>query len=361
MQKIYAFFFLLIAVTLLNAQITITDEMFTQVYTNATVLNISDKEDPTTSIELGSPSATAQTFDFSNIYSIMEFDTTELEYTTPGTNPGATRYPDAQHVLIQSFGQPGFSVKMYLYFVIEPSGIKIHGFANNTVIPGLMDTTTFLDYSPYFLSSPTPFTYGSTASGVDTGFTVGTADYEIHDRSWVGDGFGTLLLPGGLSFNAIRQTVTELTENHEDGDMELYTSKSIEFLTLEGYSVSVDVDTNYTGGATIPLGFRITVPGNATSVETDQTEIPSEFELSQNYPNPFNPSTKITYGLSKPGMVTIRIYNSLGELIDSPVNFEQSAGTHTLSWDGSKFSSGVYYYSITSGDFKATKKMLLMK
>ena len=92
-----------------------------------------------------------------------------------------------------------------------------------------------------------------------------------------------------------------------------------------------------------------------------------EFELSQNYPNPFNPATTIKYSLPEQSKVVIKIYNSLGELVELIANNVQEAGIYKLIWDASGFSSGVYFYSIEAEEennnrtYKEVKKMILLK
>ncbi|HVO74561.1 MAG TPA: T9SS type A sorting domain-containing protein [Ignavibacteriaceae bacterium] len=93
----------------------------------------------------------------------------------------------------------------------------------------------------------------------------------------------------------------------------------------------------------------------------EKSEIPTEYSLSQNYPNPFNPTTKIKFGLPKPGLTKITIYDLLGRIIQIPVNKELEAGFHEINIDATNFPSGVYFYKIQSGDFVYTKKMILMR
>lgn len=97
-------------------------------------------------------------------------------------------------------------------------------------------------------------------------------------------------------------------------------------------------------------------------VDVDNEEgIQYSFELSQNYPNPFNPSTTINYSIPVSGMVTLKIYNVLGQEVKTLVNKEQFAGMHTISFDASNLASGVYIYRLSSGNFVNTKKMMLLK
>jgi hypothetical protein len=98
-----------------------------------------------------------------------------------------------------------------------------------------------------------------------------------------------------------------------------------------------------------------------TGIRQENNQIPNAFSLSQNYPNPFNPSTIIKYSVPISGVVTLKVYNSLGQEIATLVNQEQNAGNYNITFDASKLASGVYMYRIQSGDFSLTKKMTLLK
>ena len=98
-----------------------------------------------------------------------------------------------------------------------------------------------------------------------------------------------------------------------------------------------------------------------TGVRTLSQSSPVTYALAQNYPNPFNPSTKINFSIQKAGMVTLKIYNILGQEVATLVNTELKAGTYSSVFDASRLSSGVYFYSIHAGDFVQAKKMMLLK
>jgi hypothetical protein len=91
------------------------------------------------------------------------------------------------------------------------------------------------------------------------------------------------------------------------------------------------------------------------------TNVPSEYALMQNYPNPFNPSTKIEFTISISGNVTLKVFNSIGEEVAELVNSEMNAGYHSINFDGSNLSSGIYFYRISVGGFTQTNKMILVK
>ncbi len=88
---------------------------------------------------------------------------------------------------------------------------------------------------------------------------------------------------------------------------------------------------------------------------------PFTYKLEQNYPNPFNPSTLISWQLAIAGQVDLIIYNILGERVITLVSERRPAGYHSVEWDASAFPSSVYYYMIKSGEFRAVKKMVLLK
>ena len=85
------------------------------------------------------------------------------------------------------------------------------------------------------------------------------------------------------------------------------------------------------------------------------------YALEQNYPNPFNPSTTIKYQIPENGMVTLKIFNILGEEVATLVNDFKTTGKYEVKFDASNLASGVYVYRISAGDFNASKKMLLLK
>ena len=88
--------------------------------------------------------------------------------------------------------------------------------------------------------------------------------------------------------------------------------------------------------------------------------------LKDNYPNPFNPITNISYDLLEESFVNITIYDMLGNMVNNLVNTKQSSGNKSVQWNatdnlGQPVSAGVYLYSIEAGDFRQTKKMILLK
>jgi hypothetical protein len=107
-----------------------------------------------------------------------------------------------------------------------------------------------------------------------------------------------------------------------------------------------------------------------TGVESAEANLPEEFALAQNFPNPFNPETTIKYAIpAQPSgkvYVTLRIYNLQGQVVRTLVDEEKAPGRYHIVWDGKneagvRISSGIYLYTIAAGNFKATKKMAMIK
>lgn len=97
------------------------------------------------------------------------------------------------------------------------------------------------------------------------------------------------------------------------------------------------------------------------SAENQNTKVPAEFALFQNYPNPFNPSTKIRYTVPGTSHMSLKVYDLLGNEVAVLADGFTRAGDFAISFDASKLSSGVYFYTFTAGDFRETKKMMVLK
>jgi len=106
------------------------------------------------------------------------------------------------------------------------------------------------------------------------------------------------------------------------------------------------------------FSFIDVIPGTS-----EEIVLQKKYELKQNYPNPFNPSTIMSFSLEKPGFTSLKVYNILGEEIATMIQDYLGAGNHKIEFliDNKKLTSGIYFYQLTSGEFKETKKMLMLK
>ncbi len=98
-----------------------------------------------------------------------------------------------------------------------------------------------------------------------------------------------------------------------------------------------------------------------TSTNENEFNIPKVYSLSQNFPNPFNPTTMISYELSRSGMVSLKVFNVLGQEVKVLVNKFESAGQYNVQFNASELKSGVYFYQLQAGNYVNTRKMILLK
>jgi hypothetical protein len=103
------------------------------------------------------------------------------------------------------------------------------------------------------------------------------------------------------------------------------------------------------------------VSGIISSQPQAVAEDAAAFDVSQNSPNPFNPTTTISFNTADAGIVAIDVFNVAGQKVDTIANEFMSAGSHSVTWDATGFSAGVYFYTVKSGDFSKTMKMTLLK
>ena len=100
---------------------------------------------------------------------------------------------------------------------------------------------------------------------------------------------------------------------------------------------------------------------SSSGVEPIGGSFPNDYVLDQNYPNPFNPSTTIRFSIPEGNLVSIKIYNSIGEQVEELVNRELSVGSYTVDWNAENIPSGIYFYTLNTQNFSTTKKMILLK
>ena len=108
--------------------------------------------------------------------------------------------------------------------------------------------------------------------------------------------------------------------------------------------------------------FILEVNGYVTGpTSVNDVSLPSVFSLSQNFPNPFNPATNFEFRITESGFVTLKVYNLLGDEVATIVNKRLKAGNYRYKWKPVNLASGVYLYQLREGNFKETKKLILLK
>ncbi len=228
----------------------------------------------------------------------------------------------------------------------------------------ISDVNTLLETQPFSLKSNSKVTF------VD--FTV-AADSEavfalLGDTGYVS--FNVELL--NASTNKVLGTIKQA--RFDSSSLSKY-SQAAYNLNTRGISGSnlkiiITASTNISNPIAIPVDDyateNIATDASIQSLTMQQLNLITTYALAQNYPNPFNPTTTITYDLPANGLVTLNVYDVLGRKVETLVSGRQNAGNHSVAFDGSHLTSGVYFYrvNITGNDgknFVSTKKMLLMK
>jgi len=166
----------------------------------------------------------------------------------------------------------------------------------------------------------------------------------------------------------VRFTTDNMVENISEESKRIKLS-SVSYpvtIRVEGLNLKVnDIITGDIISEELHSGAKLIISDpniNILKISGDLTAgIPVSYELYQNYPNPFNPSTVIKFALPQDSKVNLTVYNILGESVAKLINQEMKAGYHQIEFDASHYTSGVYLYSITSGEFVDVKKMLFVK
>ena len=126
-------------------------------------------------------------------------------------------------------------------------------------------------------------------------------------------------------------------------------------------SPSVNIDLSLFGYGSISVPGKMYEPVIPVGIKNISSSVPDKFVLEQNYPNPFNPGSIIRFKIKESGFVNLKVFDAAGKGISTLVNENLKPGEYETTFDGSKLSSGIYFYRLTAGDFAETRKMLLVK
>ncbi len=139
-----------------------------------------------------------------------------------------------------------------------------------------------------------------------------------------------------------------------------YTAPSIPGVqTIYANGNSVNFNGQNTGDQWNFAPNKIITIGSVTGIEDEKNLL--TYRLEQNFPNPFNPSTKIRYSIPEKEFVSLKVYDLLGNEVATLAYGEQAAGTYQVTFNGNGHSSGVYFYTLKTKNYIATKKFLLLK
>ena len=132
-----------------------------------------------------------------------------------------------------------------------------------------------------------------------------------------------------------------------------------DFDNMHNLETAMSANILSTGAAIVNCPIVSSEP--ATGVDNEDSPIPTSYSLSQNYPNPFNPSTVIKFSVINNEHVSLKIYNSIGQEIAVLVNDILPSGNYSIKWNAENISSGVYFYTLRTDNFRSTKKLILLR
>jgi len=224
-----------------------------------------------------------------------------------------------------------------------------HVYVNNNILVNTRDE------SPYCASA----IYDYDASNL-------TSDY--NDLYYELNQYNCLVSAGGMDYHTLEDWQTMGKDLHSYTEMPHFVEP---YLHIDG-----SITTPLNAGGTTIGGIHSDIDKdtrNATSPDIgadefdglvgveEETLVMTEFRLEQNYPNPFNPSTTIRYSIPRQSIVSIKLFDILGNEIVTLLNEEKLLGNYEVAFNASAFTSGVYFYRLQAGSFVETKKMLLIK
>jgi hypothetical protein len=199
-------------------------------------------------------------------------------------------------------------------------------------------------------SFPTIARTSTGPAGPWTTTSVGAGTSTLNLLRWV-PGTNVCFLATTATSGAIRMTTDNGTTwvNQTTGGLTGFFDISVQNNagTMNGFAVAGD-------GSVVKFSSLV-------AVDPTNTTTPTTFALEQNYPNPINPSTTIKYSVPFAGNVSVKIYNSMGAEVMTVVNKNHAVGNYVEAVDMSSYSSGIYFYTMTSGGFTETRKMMLVK
>jgi hypothetical protein len=334
---------LLVSAVLAPAQITITaSDMGAQFAPGHTITTKVDTA--THTINIGAAGATS--WDFS---ALVTNYTAAATLVRPDTTAFFSDFSTATHALK--------SGTIITYFALGSDLLLLGSGFSSPFDARITNTPARVQYDlPMTFGTSWTTTYAETTKVPSLSFT----DVQNYTVTNVVDAYGTLTLPGGAAYPALRLT----TDSRHGSGLSAFRLIEYQFITANGATVTVTpADTNQPSTGTISVS---NATWNSPIVPTAVEEIPGNglpaaFALSQNYPNPFNPSTVIRFSVDRESDVSLTVYNLLGEEVETLVSQRLAPGTYSARWDASSRASGVYMYRLRAGGSTATKALLLMR
>jgi hypothetical protein len=329
------------------AQITITSTDVSNVFAVGNSATIHSYEG--TTFNIGSAGA-GNNWDFTGLLSSETFNMLSVN---PASTPHIGEFPGANIATYSQGDYNGEPAEIWSYLNVNGTLSNMGQAMTSSSFPVILIT---IKNNPASIEMQLPMTLNTswsqtyTATTTLTGLPPSQTTVSINVSV---DASGTMTLPGGASFDALRI--------RESATISGITNVTYSFLAKNGANVSVSAtDENPPTSGVINIDWYDWNTPFTTDVE-QISGLPQDFNLSQNYPNPFNPLTKIEYSIPEVSFVQLKVYDILGNEVATLVNEEQSAGTYRADFSGSDLASGLYIAKLQAGNYSKTIKMSLLK
>lgn len=330
---------------------------------------------------------------------LMAYDpqTVDMSQIVPGGNPAANvigliiqELDENKNVVFQWRSWDHFEITDATYMDLTAAEIDyVHGNAIDMDTDGnLLISSRNLDEITKIDRSKGTIIWRMGGNNNEFTFTNDTAGfYRQHCIRSLGNGHVILFDNGNFhsppysraveySLDEVNKTATQVWEYKNNPSIYSFAMGSVQRLpngnTLIGWGFNATTLSEVTAAGDLILEMKFPTSlvsyrafkfdwENPVSVSNINSNLPVEYRLEQNFPNPFNPMTSISFSIPKSGNVSIKVYDVMGREVAELFKGQKPAGAHSIAFDGSELSSGVYVYKITAGDYSATKKMVLMK
>jgi PKD repeat protein len=282
-----------------------------------------------------------------NFFDLSGYEPTSWSWSFPGGTPSTSTVKNPTNI---SYSQTGaYTVTLT---ATNPSGSNTYTILNYVKVAGV-------PLSPFLLSSP-PTLSSILVSAQDPSTAQFTWRRSNSDPS-VKYTFKIRKLATTVDYNYISDnngidSVISIRKSFLDslGLVFGYTGDSVRCTWR--VSATNGVDTVLAGSA-----FIVTLKRSTIGISQIGTTVPGSYKLYNNYPNPFNPKTIINFDVPKEGNISLKIYNSIGEVVAVIAENNFKPGKYQVDFDGSNLASGIYFYSLQSGNFRQVNKMVLVK
>ncbi|MER3523976.1 MAG: hypothetical protein C4326_07885 [Ignavibacteria bacterium] len=315
----------------------------------------------TTSVNIGAPGASSWNFSFLRSDSVQALTSVALSSVPSSIR---NQFPGTSYAMRASLTFQGLSGTAYQFFTL--SGDLLNpGFGARDNGTGFLILTSKNNPTELFYKLPSTLgTLWRTTFTTTLALNGSALSTTTHDATYVVDAYGPMTFPGGAVHEALRIRKTDIINGTP--------VRSFIFLARNAASVIITAcDTNVISGTITHCGSNIQWSSPINTDVQASGDLPSGFALEQNYPNPISAqsasssggslSTTIRFSVPQASVVSLKVFNALGQEVAQLVAGEHATGAYAVRWNANELASGVYYYRLTAGGVVQTKRMVVVR